>query len=228
VVPSHQTLAAAIYHRPDFVRTRAERPAPSPPAFVLDSNRLAPYRDQSDRFDNRYLARLPTGEALAQRGVERVLYVTANEQRTELDDLNDDFVAFRGKGLDVKMIALSDFSPAPLELLSANRLPPTHSTYYYGGHPMGHAFFWSSYHWSSRTYPRRSFSGSLPRSVSSGGSFAPVARPTMFSSRTVGGIAGVGKQKPSGFGRVSYRSSGGRSSSGRSGSFGRSSFSSSG
>jgi hypothetical protein len=54
----------------------------------------------------------------------------------------------------------------------------------------------------------------------------------MFSTRAVGGIAGVGKQKPSGFGRVSIRtarSSGAISvSKGRSGSFGRGSSSSGG
>ncbi|HEX7501488.1 MAG TPA: hypothetical protein VF524_14490, partial [Polyangia bacterium] len=58
-------------------------------------------------------------------------------------------------------------------------------------------------------------------SVSTGRTFAPSPRPTMFSSRTVGGLSGVGKQKPSGFGRVSYRAGGG--GFGRSGSFGRSS-----
>jgi hypothetical protein len=46
----------------------------------------------------------------------------------------------------------------------------------------------------------------------------------MFSSRTVGGISGVGKQKPSGFGLVSMRrdrSVGVPGASRRSGSFGR-------
>jgi len=42
----------------------------------------------------------------------------------------------------------------------------------------------------------------------------------MFSSRTLGGTAGVGRQKPTGFGRVSVGSSG-SSSSARSGSLGR-------
>jgi hypothetical protein len=50
----------------------------------------------------------------------------------------------------------------------------------------------------------------------------------MFSSRTVGGTGGIGRQKPTGFGRVSYRTSGSSGSSGRSGSFGRSSYSSGG
>jgi hypothetical protein len=47
----------------------------------------------------------------------------------------------------------------------------------------------------------------------------------MFSSRTVGGAMGIGKAKPSGFGRVSIRTSRGSGaisvSRGRSGSYGR-------
>jgi len=229
VVPSQQTLAASIYHRPDFVAGRAHRSAPTPPAFVLDNQRLSPYRDESDRFDNRYLARLPGTDSMERLGIKRVLYVTASPESHELDDLNDDFVAFKRKDIDVKMIALSDFAPAPMELLQANHIPPTDRTYYYGGHPHGGVFFWSSYHWYSPAYSGRSSpiaSGSLPRSVSTGQSFAPSLRPTLFSSRTVGGLSGVGKQKPSGFGRVSYRAGGG--GFGRSGSFGRSSFSGSG
>jgi hypothetical protein len=229
VVPSHQTLAASIYHRPDFVAANAHRETPAPPAFVLDNQRLSPYRDESDRFDNRYLARLPGADKLEALGIKRVLYVTASPEPHELDDLNDDFVALKKKDIDVKMIALSDFAPAPTALLQANQLPPTDRTYYYGGHPHGSLFFWSSYHWYSPAYSGRSnplSSGSLPRSVSTGQSFAPTPRPTLFSSRTVGGLSGVGKQKPSGFGRVSYRSGGG--GFGRSGSFGRSSFSGSG
>lgn len=226
VVPSHQTLAAAIYHRPDFVAAHAHRVPPTSPAFVLDNQRLSPYRDESDRFDNRYLARLPGEGSMERLGIKRILYVTASPESHELDDLNDDFVALKKNDIDVKMVALSDFAPASAELLQTNHIPPTDRTYYYGGHPYGSLYFWSSYHWYSSAYSGRSWSGSLPRSVSTGQSFAPAPRPTLFSSRTVGGLSGVGKQKPSGFGRVSYRAGGG--GFGRSGSFGRSSFSGSG
>ena len=227
VVASHQTLAAAIYHRPDFVAARTRGEASKPPAFVLDNQRLSPYRDESDRFDNRYLARLPGTDSMERLGIKRVLYVTASPETHELDDLNDDFVALKKKDIDVKMIALSDFAPAPMELLQVNHIPSTDRTYYYGGHPHGSVFFWSSYHWYSPSYANRTWSGgSLPRSVSAGQIFAPSPRPTLFSSRTVGGLSGVGKQKPSGFGRVSYRA--GSGGFGRSGSFGRSSFSGSG
>ena len=231
VVPSHQVLAASLYHRPEFVAANAHRATSAPPAFVLDNQRLAPYRDESDRFDNRYLARLPGTDKMEALGIKRVLYVTASPEAHELDDLNDDFVALKKKDIDVKMVALSDFAPAPAELLQANHLPPTERAYYYGGHPHGGVFFWSSYHWYSPSYAGRTWSGTLPRTVSTGQTFAPSPRPTLFSSRTVGGLSGVGKQKPSGFGRVSYRSGGGGGfgrGSTRSGSFGRSSTSGSG
>jgi hypothetical protein len=224
VVPSHLTIAAALYHRPDLLSARAERKAPTSPAFVLDSTRLSPYTDESDRFDNRYLARLPFADGFADLGIKRVLYVTATEQPHEQDDLNDDFVALKDKGIDVKMVALSDFGPASEAALRESHLSVTDRSYYYGGHPHGAFFFWSSYHWYSPSGRGRSFTGTLPRPVSGGRSFAPAPRPTLFSSRAVGGLSGVGKQKPSGFGRVSYRS--GSSSLGRSGSFGRSSSSS--
>jgi hypothetical protein len=219
VVPSHENLAAAIYHRPDFLAARAARETPTSPAFVLDSRRLSPYRDESDRFDNRYLARLPSADGFAKLGINRVLYVTATPQTDEQDDLNDDFVALHDKAIDVKMVALSDFAPASEEALRESNLPVTDRTYYYGGHPHGAFFFWSSYHWYSPSTAGRTFTGRLPRSVSSGQRYTPISRPTLFSSRTVGGLAGVGKQRPSGFGRVSYRS--GSGSLGRSGSFGR-------
>jgi hypothetical protein len=219
VVPSHQTLAAALYHRPDLIAARAERQTPTTPAFVLDSRRLSPYRDESDRFDNRYLARMPSADALDTLGIKRVLYVTANAEKQEQDDLNDDFVALRNKFIDVKMVALSDFAPASEQVLRESNMPVTDRSYYYGGHPHGAFFFWSSYHWYSPSTSGRTFTGTLPRPVSTGRSFSPTSRPTLFSSRTVGGLSGVGKQKPSGFGRVSYRS--GSGSLGRSGSFGR-------
>jgi hypothetical protein len=65
-------------------------------------------------------------------------------------------------------------------------------------------------------------------------SYKPAARPTMFSARNTGVTSGVGRSKPTGFGRVSTRVDGSgkvsRSSysSGRSGSFGRTRTSSSG
>jgi hypothetical protein len=220
VVPSHEILAASLFHRPDFVMARENRDPDAGPAFVLDNRRLDPYRDGSDRFDNRYVARMPSAEALANLGVRRVMLVTQVPVAHEEDDLNDDMVALAKQNIPVKMIALSDFSPASPEVLSSQNLPPTTRTYYYGGHPGGFIWFHSSYGgYTSRTLVNRTLPARPLRPVSGGAGFAPVSRPTMFSSRTVGGLGGVGKQKPSGFGRVSYRA--GSNGSFRSGSFGR-------
>lgn len=217
VVPSHEVLGAALYYRAELLTKASSRRPEAAPAFVVDSRRLNPYRDENDRFDNRYLARLPSADALAGLGITRLLYVTETPQDHELDDLNDDFVALKNKGIDVKMIALSEFQPAAPAAAQAGS---TARTYYYGGHPHGTFFFWSNYGWSGPAYVGRAPSA-VPRPVSPGARFVPTPRPTIFSSRTVGGLSGVGRQRPSGFGRVSYRS--GSSSSGRSGSFGRSS-----
>ncbi|HEY8927092.1 MAG TPA: hypothetical protein VIU64_22070, partial [Polyangia bacterium] len=96
VVASHLVLGATLFYLPLLERTREERQAPSlvaggaggsppsppaaprartPPMFVLDSNRLAPYREEADLFDNRYLARVPSASALTDAGYRRVLYV---------------------------------------------------------------------------------------------------------------------------------------------------------
>ena len=94
-----------------------------------------------------------------------------------------------------------------------------------GGHPHTHFLFWPMYGWHTSRVPAPYRSApALP--VSQGAAFKPALRPTMFSSRTLGGGGGVGKQKPSGFGRVSVRTSksGGHITgmrTGRSGSFGR-------
>ena len=58
VVPSHQTLAAAIYYQPLFAKARRSG-AGRPPMFVVDRQRLAAYADETNQFDNRYFARMP-------------------------------------------------------------------------------------------------------------------------------------------------------------------------
>jgi hypothetical protein len=107
VVPAHQTIAASLYYLPMFAAAEAVRPADAPPLFVLDANRLAPYGDADQQFDNRYFVKLPTAEQLAALGVKHVLYVGTGAQ--ELDDLNHALVALCQKGVDVKMVALGDF-----------------------------------------------------------------------------------------------------------------------
>ncbi|WNG46063.1 hypothetical protein F0U60_19560 [Archangium minus] len=117
VVPAHLTLAAVAFYQPTLRKLAQQRPVPAPPMFVLDRHRLAPYSDERVQFDNRYVARMPTAEQLRKLGVQHVLYVVPNgkTQVQELDDLNEDFVAWRAAGLDVKLVAANDFRPDPTE-----------------------------------------------------------------------------------------------------------------
>ncbi len=220
---------SAVYQRPVFLRARADRPAKAPPAFVLDRTRLAPYTDEDAQFDNRYVAKLPTAENLRSLGIRHLLYVTPSKsQLRELDDLNGDFVDFAKASIDVKVLPLTDLDPAPAAQASTARA--TSPTYYYGGHPHTHLWFWNNYGWyaprTTSRLPSPALAPSRPPDVSSGAAYRPALRPTIFSSRTLGGGSGVGKQKPSGFGRVSVRTSKSTGSitavrGGRSGSFGR-------
>ncbi len=108
VVPAQQTIAASLYYLPMFAAAASVRAPDAPPMFVLDANRLAPYGDADQQFDNRYFARLPSAEELTALGVRHVLYIGADGVG-ELDDLNSAFVTLCQKGVDVKMLALSDF-----------------------------------------------------------------------------------------------------------------------
>jgi hypothetical protein len=230
VVPAHNTLGAAIYYRPLFVEANQTRPPDSPPVFVLDSARLSPYRDDPERFDNRYVVNLPSAEQLRALGIKRLLYVRpSGNQLQELDDLNADFVALDRGGISVDALALSDFQRAQL---ADGRAPASASHaggYYYGGHPYHHLLFWNHYGWAPAPQLRGARARAAPsRALPARTPYQPTFRPTIFNTRAVGGVSGVGKQKPSGFGRVSVRSpDGGRtvrqvySGSRRSGSFGR-------
>ena len=94
VVPSHLTLAAAASLTPTLQAGAAQRRSGAAPAFVLDRARLTPYVDDSGQFDNRYLAKLPTGQALKAMGIGEVLYVAPAADSKESDDLVDDFIGF--------------------------------------------------------------------------------------------------------------------------------------
>ena len=244
VVASHVVLGAVLFYLPLFERNREARGASdaassgaggspasalsrarTPPMFVLDSQRLAPYREAADQFDNRYLARVPSARALKEAGYRRVLYVRpvgqSPEQLRELDDLNDDFVAYRDDDIDVRVVAADSFQ------LDASLPATSGARYAWGGSYHTHAVFWHSYGWSTIGPPGgAAVVPARPYGIAAGASYRPVVRPTIFSSRTVGGLGGVGKQRPSGFGVVSVRqsaSSGHITSVGssRSGSFGR-------
>ena len=161
VVPAHLTLGAVLYELPAFERARATRTAPAAPVFVLDRNRLSPYVDDAGAFDNRYFVGLPPHEALRQAGIAHILYVTGDAPAVpEADDLNDDLVALDESGLDVQLLALSDFSETPLPdwpevpAYPGATPPPTFAGtgphFYFGGSSRTHACFWQWYGWPRR------------------------------------------------------------------------------
>ncbi len=231
VVPAHQTLGAAAYYQPLFARLKKERKADAPPAFVLDRGRLLPYSDDSERFDNRYLAKVPDTTQLAALGIKQLFYVS-DDPTKEADDLNEDMVAWAGAGVELRAIDPTDFSPDLAEgSTPANErdggAPKGASSsygydrpvYYYGGSSSSHWYFWSYHGWGSPTRTYRPFNSSTLR-----GRYYPVVRTTSYR----GSGTGMSKSRPSGFGTIGIVSSGSGSSrrtvgTTRSGSWGRSS-----
>ena len=234
VVKSHETLGAMLYYAAEVSAKAAKRPANAPGVLVLDVNRIAADVDPDTQFDNRYVAKIPTADKLQGMKTTNVIYAVPDKGvTTERDDLNDDFASYKEKGINVSMIALSDFTPDPKEqqadsaaaLAGGGTTTTHHTVYHYGGSP----FFspWFFYHYPVFIGAGIPAASRLPATGLRGSTYSPARRPTMFSGRTVGGGSGVGKQRPSGFGRVSTRVDGtGRTTgirSGSSGSYGRSS-----
>jgi hypothetical protein len=237
VVRAHETLAAMINYGNEVAAKKKDLKADAPAILLLDKDRLSPYRDEETQFDNRYLAKVPPIDQLKQRGVTSVIYLVRDEsQQNELDDLNETFVEFQKNGIEVRILRLSDFGAVDedVQTASAGGTPQTvrERHYYYGGSPLSHLLFYSYYFY--RPFPSPVFTRggrSVPAPRPSGPStfrppsYRPVSRPTIFSASRVGGTSGVGRARPSGFGRTSVRMSGGRvtgTRSGRSGSYGRS------
>ena len=237
VVRSHETLGAMIYFANEIEEKKSALKDESPVMLMLDSSRLTPYTNEDSQFDNRYLAKLPPSAQLKERGINQIIYLVRDQFQTrELDDINDDLVAWQKNGIDVRMLRLSDFKPVD-EPEAGQRAggssPVVHRHYYYGGSPLSHWWFYSHYAYQT---PRSVVVGgsgaprTLPRPASAPAfqppSYRPVTRPTIFNASRIGGTSGVGKTKPSGFGRTSVRvSSSGRITGtriGRSGSYGRS------
>jgi hypothetical protein len=176
VVPAHLTLGAALYFLPSFERARPTRSASAAPLFVLDRQRLAPYTDDAGRFDNRYFAGLPSREALQAGGIRQLLYVTPDEVSMDADDLNGDLVALDQGGIDVKMLALSDFSQTPLPGWPSQPVPGCPPAplafgpqpgYYFGGSPGSQGCFPWWYGWR------------FPSPLASGGHGAPFIPPRL-------------------------------------------------
>ncbi len=237
VVRSHETIGAMLNYAGEIARKKADLKADAPAVLLLDNQRLSPYRDEETQFDNRHLAKMPPVDQLKKRGIKSVIYLVRNEtQREELDDLNDDFVEFQKNEIQVQILRLSDFGPSDEEVKTTGAAGAPQVVrerhYYYGGSPFSHLLFYSYYFY--RPYPSVAFSRggrswAPPRPVGPSPirppAYRPVSRPTIFSATRVGGASGIGRTRPSGFGRTSVRMSGGRvtgTRSGRSGSYGRS------
>ncbi|MBI5477995.1 MAG: hypothetical protein HY906_04020 [Deltaproteobacteria bacterium] len=207
VVPAGETLGALLYYAADLDARKGGVAATAPAVFALDANRLAPYNDPDTQFDNRYPARLPDVATLKSRGVRAVLYVVRDRTvERELDDLNDLFVAYRQAGIQVALLPAVDLQRS---------ITPAGVRYYYGGYPHTHFYFFAyhpyfGYRPALVARTRVAFVGT-PRAPAFGRlGYSPVARPTAFSGHRLGGAPGVGRARPSGFGRTSVRSSGGR------------------
>ncbi len=188
VVPAHLTLAAAAYYQPLFAKAQQRRTLSALPLLVLDRKRLTQYTDETRQFDNRYVAKLPPPDGFKKLGVKRLLYVApGGADAQELDDLNEDFVAYEKAGIDVKMVAATDFTAGNPSLPAAERQkleqagdwPP----YYYGGDTGSSEGFWSDYGWESgTTSPPKKLASN--RRSSSHKSWSPSARATAFGSST--------------------------------------------
>jgi hypothetical protein len=224
VVRSHETLAAMLYYAAYIQERKRQLPASAPGLVLLDNQRLAPYSDASTQFDNRYLATVPRAAALQQRGIKHVLYIVPNrKQRHESDDLNDEFVEYRDANIKVALFPLSDLQKVvePVAKTAPDGTTRTvrETHYYYGGGFGSHLGFLLLYSFLAPRptayyyYPaggRRITLGRTTPPPIRPPSYQPRPRPTMFSGSRVGGRSGVGRRKPSGFGRTTVRTSGGR------------------
>jgi hypothetical protein len=238
VVRSHETVGAMIYYAGEIDEKRSKLKENAPAMLLLDSNRLAQVANQDTQFDNRYLAKLPPTDQLKKSGIQQVIYVVKDQTQTqELDDINDDLVEWQKNGINVRMLPLSEFKqstePAPATM-AGSTAPVTHHSYHYGGSPLMAWWFFSHYGYG---YPREVYTPRdgrnvpIPRPASrptfDPPNYRPTSRPTIFNSTRIGGPSGgVGKSRPTGFGRTSVRvSNDGRVTGtrpGRSGSYGRS------
>ncbi len=241
VVRSHETLGAMLYYAQEVESKKANLKPNAPALLMLDSQRVNPYsEDEKQLFDNRYMAKVPSAADLKQRGITSILYVVRDASRKEeMDDLNDVFVDYQNQGINIRFLPMSEFRlPDGTQVAaSSNTATPTNVVterrYYYGGSPMMHWWWYSHYSYNPypgayTTYGGSRYAYSRPTSPApyTPTAYRATSRPTVFSGTRVGGASGVGRARPSGFGRTSVRvnSSGSVTGvrSGRSGSFGRS------
>ena len=139
VVPSEQTLGAAVYWRTAFTAANGARPADAPAVFLLEGDRLARYDNEVDRFDNRSRARLPDAGGFKALGVSRILYVRQHRGGVaESDDLNALFTELAAAGVVVKHLAL-DTLDEPIAAMTADHTQRTPTP--------NHTWFRNNYSW---------------------------------------------------------------------------------
>ncbi len=225
VVPAHMTLGAALYYRPWFEKQESQRKAGNAAmALILDRNRLLPYADARTQFDNRYLAAVPTAGNLNALGVRRIIYVVPSvADHLELDDLNADFVDYEHHGLEMAIIAATDFRPVPkeeqpesaenepvmdAEIVEAYGVDGGGFYYHYGGYYHRYSSFWL--HYRGGGGPPEDAKGKpaarhQARGMGQGGKYVPQSRATSYASASSTGsksAAGANAARP-GLGRTS-------------------------
>lgn len=124
VVPSQDTLATAVAWASTYAHAQMIRSLEAPPCFLLEGNRLAPYTNDSGRFDNRSRARLPSVDAFKRLGVTHILYVRERAgDVAERDDLNELFLALAEAGINVRHTGIDRYDTA--ESATAGTTPAT-------------------------------------------------------------------------------------------------------
>ncbi|MFZ5894992.1 MAG: hypothetical protein ACOY0T_28290 [Myxococcota bacterium] len=193
VVPAHRTLAAAAYFQPLFAEEVQD--VWRRPMLVLDRQRLAPYKDDADQFDNRYMPVLPNADILHRWGVRKILYVAPSSTDTsEQPDLNDEFVAYKNAGLEVRILAADAFAPdSQRPTPDPSGVPQlvadgaTTERYFYGGRAATHQWFWHDYPWSARALP----AATEPNLMRPGRSYVPHLSSTATTLLAAGAIGTV-------------------------------------
>ena len=196
VVKAHRTLGAALYYQPLFRRKRAEASG-KPPVIVLDRDRLSDYVSEMTQFDNRWTAKLPSAAKLKVLSVKRVLYVTPQDtDAKEMDDLNDDMLAWVAAGIDVRMVGASSFSPCTGKTVATATDDVTTEPYCYGGSVDTDAQLLIDYPWD----PEAPKPKKVPM-IPAGGArdFRPKPRVSSYSTGT-GTL--TAKPRPTNFGTV--------------------------
>lgn len=221
VVPSELPLAATLYYAAEFEQSAPQRQPQHAISVVLDRARLTTYTNAASQFDNRYMAELPSPQQLSSYGIDKVVYLTESASNViEADDLNEYFVDYNKRNIDVVMLHLDQFGVDPDAAVKQGEV----ARYWYGGQEQSHTQYYR-HHGMFLFIPGPRYgwgSGNAAAARVRPTHYRPTARQTMFSSRTAGASAGVGRQRPSGFGRITHSTGrGGAVTNMRSGSYGR-------